>query len=157
MIAMIWAMTEDFLIGNQMKIPWHIKEDLLYFKEKTAGKTVLMGENTYRSLKGYYRSRPLPYGKIYVASFTLESLPDAIVLRDVISFLKDCKEDLWIVGGATIYRLAQAFADRLYIFYILCHYEGDTYLKEIDFSRFRLTWQKQTEQVRYTIYERVVE
>ena len=46
MIAMIWAMTEDFLIGNQMKIPWHIKEDLLYFKEKTAGKTVLMGENT---------------------------------------------------------------------------------------------------------------
>ena len=62
-----------------------------------------------------------------------------------------------IVGGATIYRLAQAFADRLYISYILGHYEGDTYLKEIDFSRFRLTWQKQTEQVRYTIYERVVE
>ena len=65
---MIWAMDEDFLIGKDDQIPWHIKEDLLYYKSKTKGQTVLMGEATYYSLKGYYKTKPLPYGKIYVAS-----------------------------------------------------------------------------------------
>ena len=68
MISLIWAMTEDHLIGIDDKIPWHIKEDLLYYKSKTKGQIVLMGEATYYSLKGYYKTKPLPYGKIYVAS-----------------------------------------------------------------------------------------
>ena len=68
MISLIWAMDKNWLIGKENKIPWHYKKDLMYFKEKTQGKTVLMGDNTYYSLKGYYKDRPLPYGKIYVAS-----------------------------------------------------------------------------------------
>ena len=51
MISLIWAMTKDHLIGKDNKIPWHIKEDLLYYKEKTNNQIVLMGENTYYSLK----------------------------------------------------------------------------------------------------------
>ena len=73
MIHLIWAMTKNHVIGLQNKMPWHIKEDLIYYKEHTAGKTVVMGENTYYSLKGYYKSKPLPYGKIYVASLNAVS------------------------------------------------------------------------------------
>ena len=54
MINMIWAMDEDFLIGKDDQIPWHIKEDLLYYKSKTKGQTVLMGEATYYSLNLYH-------------------------------------------------------------------------------------------------------
>ena len=68
MIKLIWAMDKNWLIGKENKIPWHYKEDLLYYKEKTAGQIVLMGDNTYFSLKGYYKTKPLPYAKIYVAS-----------------------------------------------------------------------------------------
>ena len=156
MISMIWAMDENNLIGNGDKIPWHCKEDLIYYKNKTKGQTVLMGEATYFSLKGYYKTKPLPYGKIYVASLTdgLE-LADAIVIKDIFSFLESLDEDLWVVGGATIYKLCLPFADRLYISYIQGEHEGDKYFPQIDFTNYKLTWEEKTTQVRYTLFERV--
>ena len=156
MIRLIWAMTEDRLIGNKNRMPWHIKEDLLYYKQHTEGQTVLMGEATYASLKGYYKNKPLPYGKIFVASLNPNlSLEDATVIEDVESFLSQVEEDLWVVGGATIYKLSLPYADSLYISWIQGYYTGDTYFPEIDFSSFRLAWQQNTELVHYTIYERV--
>ena len=157
MISLIWAMTEDHLIGIDDKIPWHIKEDLLYYKSKTKGQIVLMGEATYYSLKGYYKTRPLPYGKIYVASLDEKlKLDDAVVINDVVPFLKDNTDDLWVVGGATIYKLALPFADKLYISYVLGKYEGNKYFPQIDFTKYKLTWENLTDQVRYTLYERVI-
>ncbi len=156
MIHLIWAMTKKHVIGLQNKMPWHIKEDLIYYKEHTAGKTVVMGENTYYSLKGYYKSKPLPYGKIYVASLNENLiLEDAIVISDVIQLFKTTREDLWVVGGATIYQLALPYADTLYISWVKKEYEGDTYFPEIDFTKFRNSYKKETDLVLYTIYERV--
>lgn len=156
MINMIWAMDENNLIGNGDKIPWHIKEDLVYYKNKTKGKTVLMGEATYFSLKGYYKTKPLPYGTIYVASLdeTLQ-LDDAIVVSNVVDFVKDFKEELWVVGGATIYRLCMPYADSLYISYIKGEHVGDKYFDKIDFTKFNLVWKEETELVRYTHFERI--
>ncbi len=156
MIHLIWAMTKNHVIGLQNKMPWHIKEDLIYYKEHTAGKTVVMGENTYYSLKGYYKSKPLPYGMIYVASLNENLiLEDAIVISDVIQLFKTTREDLWVVGGATIYQLALPYADALYISWVKKEYEGDTYFPEIDFTKFRNSYKKETDLVLYTIYERV--
>ncbi len=149
-------MTKNHVIGLQNKMPWHIKEDLIYYKEHTAGKTVVMGENTYYSLKGYYKTKPLPYGKIYVASLNENLiLEDAIVISDVIQLFKTTREDLWVVGGATIYQLALPYADTLYISWVKKEYEGDTYFPEIDFTKFRNSYKKETDLVLYTIYERV--
>ena len=89
MISLIWAMDKNWLVGKGDKLPWHFKEDLIYYKSKTAGKTVLMGDKSYFSLKSYYKDKPLPYGKIYVASLDQLELDDAIVVNDVISFLKE--------------------------------------------------------------------
>ena len=153
---MIWAMDEDFLIGKDDRIPWHIKEDLLYYKSKTKGQTVLMGEATYYSLKGYYKTKPLPYGKIYVASINLDlKLDDAVVINDVDSFLKNINEDIWVVGGATIYKLSLPYADRLYISFIKGKHEGNKYFPHIDFSNYKLIWEEESELVRYTLFERV--
>lgn len=155
MVNLIWAMDENHLIGIGDRIPWHIKEDLIYYKNKTKGKTVLMGDVTYFSLKGYYKTKPLPYGKIYVA--TLDSnleLDDAIIVRDLDEFLKNVDEELWVVGGSTIYKFALKYADRLYISFIKGEYKGDRYFPEFDFNDYNLVWEEDTEKVRYTLFER---
>ncbi|MDE6660982.1 MAG: dihydrofolate reductase [Anaeroplasmataceae bacterium] len=156
MIHMIWAMTKKQVIGKDNRIPWHIKEDLLYYKSKTEGQTVLMGEATYHSLKGYYKTKPLPYGKIYVASLDPRFvISDGLVVRDVISFIKEFKEDLWVVGGASIYKLCLPYADRLYISWIKKDYEGDMYFPALDLTKFHLAWENESDLVHYTMYERV--
>lgn len=156
MINMIWAMDENNLIGIGDRIPWHIKEDLLYYKSKTKGQTVLMGDTTYFSLKGYYKTKPLPYGKIYVATLdrTL-ALDDAEMVYDLNEFIKNFKEELWVVGGSTIYKLCLPYADRLYISFVQGKYEGDRYFPKIDYSKYVKTWENKTDKVRYTLFERV--
>ena len=156
MINLIWAMTKDNLIGKGNLMPWHIKEDLVYYKNKTAGKTVVMGEETYYSLKGYYKTRPLPYGTIYVASLNPDlKLDDAIVINDLIGFVTNYKDELWVVGGATIYKLTLPYADRLYISFVKGNYEGDKYFPQIDYSNYKLIWDNETDLVHYTLYDRV--
>ena len=159
MINMIWAMDENNLIGNGDKIPWHIKEDLIYYKSKTKGKTVLMGDATYFSLKGYYKDKPLPYGKVYIATIDhnlkIENpLEDIEIIYDLVSFLKSFKDELWVCGGATIYKLSLPYADRLYISFIKGDHEGDKYFPAIDYSKYNKTWEEETSQVRYTLFER---
>ena len=112
MINMIWAMDKNNLIGDGNRIPWHIKEDLIYYKNKTKGQVVLMGDATYFSLKSYYKTKPLPYGKCYIATIDknlkIENpLEDIEIIYDLDSFLKNFSGDLWVCGGATIYKLAK--------------------------------------------------
>lgn len=156
MINMIWAMDEDNLVGNKNRIPWHIKEDLLYYKSKINGQTVIMGDTTYFSLKGYYKDKPLPYGKIYVA--TMDSslqLEDATIIHDLVDFISNYKDEIWVVGGATIYKICLPYADNLYISYIKGHHEGDRYFPTIDFSKYNLIWENNSDLVRYTIFKRI--
>ena len=156
MINLIWAMTENHLIGKGNLMPWHIKEDLIYFKSRTSGKTVLMGEQTYYSLKGYYKNRPLPYGTIYVASLDNNLvLEDAIVINDVVKFVKEFDGELWVTGGAMIFGLTLPYADNLFISFVKADYEGDKYFPAINYDEFKLVWDNETDLVHYTQYERV--
>ena len=156
MINLIWAMTEDHLIGKGNLMPWHIKEDLIYFKSRTSGQTVLMGEQTYYSLKGYYKNRPLPYGKIYVASLNNDLvLEDAKVINDVIKFVKEYDGELWVTGGAMIFGLTLPYADNLFISFVKGKYEGDKYFPSINYDDYKLVWDNETEVVHYNQYQRV--
>ncbi len=156
MINMIWAMDENNLVGKGDRIPWHIKEDLLYYKSKTKGQTVLMGDTTYYSLKGYYKDKPLPYGKIYVATIDKSLVIDGVIMvYDIISFLENnTEDDLWVVGGATIYKLSLPYANRLYISFIKGTHEGDRYFPQINYDDYNLIWENNSELVRYTLFER---
>jgi dihydrofolate reductase len=159
MINMIWAMDENNLIGKGNLIPWHIKEDLIYYKEKTKGKTVLMGDQTYFSLKGYYKTKPLPYGKCYIATvdknLKIENpLEDIEIIYDLDSFLKKFDGDLWVCGGATIYKLALPYANRLYISFIKGDFKGDKYFPKIDYEKYDKIWENETDSVIYKVFER---
>ena len=98
MIKMIWAMDESCLIGSNNKMPWHVKEDLIYYKNLTKDFPVLMGYNTYKSLLGYYDGKKFPYKKTYVLSNGPIDDDRITVVSDLNDFIKKLDFDLFVVG-----------------------------------------------------------
>lgn len=82
MISLIAALDSNFLIGDGNKLPWHYREDLLFFK-KSINQNVLMGLNTYKSLESYYKGKPFPFAKVYVASHSSISFPNINLVSDL--------------------------------------------------------------------------
>lgn len=104
MIIGIVAVDTNGAIGKGGKLPWHYSADMKFFKETTTGNAVVMGHNTWRSLK-----RPLPNRLNIVLSRKSEIEPQdsVLVLRDVESALstaRDLKTDLFVIGGEQVYR-----------------------------------------------------
>jgi len=111
MIA-VAAMAANRVIGAEGKIPWHLPEDLMWFKELTMGGTLLMGRVTYDSI-----GRPLP-GRNTVVMSRREGLIIAgvEVIRDL-SGLRGTPHpgDVFVVGGAEVYRACLPFCRDLYL------------------------------------------
>jgi dihydrofolate reductase len=154
MISLIWAMDENRLIGKDNRLPWHYKTDLEYFKKITHNQTVLMGDMTYKSLKSYYKNKPLPFKKIYVANHQEYCYRDAICINDLVGFLKTCDEDLFIIGGLMIYLLSLEFATHLYITYVLDRHEGNVFFPIVDMTPFKLKSFQTTDKLIFSVYER---
>ncbi len=155
MINLIWAMDENRLIGARDRLPWSYPTDLKHYHKLTKGKDVLMGHETYLSLKGYYKSRPLPYVKIFVANLNDYHYDDAILVKDVTDFLANYQDELWVIGGKTIYELALDYADNLYITYILNRHQGDIYMKPFSLVNFKLSNKVIEPSLIFTKYERI--
>lgn len=155
MISLIWAMDTYHLIGRDNLLPWKIAHDLKYFRTQTNNKTVLMGDKTYYSLKGYFKNGKLPWPKMYVASLdTTLSLDDAIVINDLKSFLDNNTEQIFVIGGREIYNICIPYANKLYITHILGSYSGNVYFPKFDLTQFKLINKKYDDQVIFTIYQR---
>jgi dihydrofolate reductase len=154
MINLIWAMDESCLIGKDNKMPWHVKEDLLYYKNKTKDSCVIMGYNTYVSLLGYYKDKNFPYKKTYV--LTSKELYDSRVevVHDLNSFINNLKEDIFVVGGMNVYKQFMPIADYLFVSYIKGVHEGDTYMDKVDLNKFELIDENITEKVNFSVYKR---
>ncbi|EIA19843.1 dihydrofolate reductase [Listeria fleischmannii] len=135
MISFIWAQDKEGNIGKNNSMPWHLPEDLKFFKEQTSGHTIVMGRKTYESL-----GKALPNRRNLVLSRdTTLSLPDAEVVHDkdeIIQMAK--KESLFICGGAEIYRLFLDVVDRLIVTKIEATFDADTAFPDVDWSKFEL-------------------
>ncbi|MBU1145421.1 MAG: dihydrofolate reductase [Firmicutes bacterium] len=154
MISLIFAIDPHFLIGKANNLPWNYPEDLSYFKQTTLHKTVLMGLETFQSIVSRI-GKPLPNRKSIVASLEPFSYPNVTVIHDLISFLKQpTSEEIFIIGGKTIYELSFPYADRLYITHISKPYEGDVYLNNIPFSDFSLMKEETKGELTFSVYER---
>jgi len=153
MISMIFAMDPTGLIGKNNDLPWNYPEDLQYFKYITLNKTVLMGVTTFESIVSRL-NKPLPNRKSIVASLTEFSYPGVQVISDLEAFLKEKHdEEIFVIGGKTIYEIALPYADKLYITHIKKVYEGDTYL-DIDLSDFTLVKSDDNQDLIFAVYER---
>ena len=99
-------------IGKDGRLPWHYKADLRFFKEQTTGHACVMGRRTWASF-----SKPLPNRLNIILSrhLTLEPRESVIVMRDAleaISLAPYLSDDLFIIGGASIYRAFLPHIDR---------------------------------------------
>ena len=155
MISIIVAMDDNQLIGKKDSsngMPWNNKEDLKHFKETTINKTILMGYTTYRAI-----GRPLPNRHTIVVSF--DPFEDERVeirhsLEEVIQEYKDKGEDLFISGGASIYKQSLPLADQLLISRIPGEHVGETYFPDFDDYGFTLVDTKSFETFELQIYQR---
>lgn len=138
MISLLVAVDLNRVIGVDNKMPWHIPEELKYFKEVTMGKAIVMGRKTYESI-----GRPLP-GRLNIIITRNEgySVEGAEVLHDLNAAIergKEYSEEVVIIGGAEIFNLSMPMADRLYITVIRNSYEGDTFFPEYNDGSWKLT------------------
>jgi dihydrofolate reductase len=111
LISIIAAVARNRAIGYQNKLIYWLPDDLKRFKQLTTGHTIVMGRNTFLSLpKG-----ALPNRRNIVLSTTQSSFPGCDVYTSLEEALNHCRpdEDIYIIGGASVYAKAMPFADRL--------------------------------------------
>lgn len=140
-LAVIVAAAENGVIGRNNALPWHLSEDLRYFKRVTMGKPIVMGRKTWESI-----GRPLPGRTNIVISrnpqFSAEgarvvpSLDAALALAEDIALIDGARE-LMVIGGAQIYAEALPRAARLYLTEVHAQVEGDAYLPAVDWPQWR--------------------
>jgi dihydrofolate reductase len=131
MISIIVAVSEDLGIGKDNELLWHLPEDLKRFKKLTLGKTVIMGKKTWESLP----KRPLPGRKNIVLTDKPEECFDcAVTAYSIEDALSKCEkgEDVFIMGGGSVYRQFMPVADRLYITHVHRKAPADIFFPEID-------------------------
>jgi dihydrofolate reductase len=138
-IALVAAVAENGVIGNEGEMPWHYPEDLRRFKRTTMGHPVVMGRKTYESIEKRLGG-PLP-GRTNVVLSRQESLdlPDGAVhargieaaLERAEAALDDDRETVYVIGGATVYEAFIDRADELHITEIPEAPEGDACFPEI--------------------------
>ena len=131
MISIIVAVSEDFGIGKNNELLWHISEDLKRFKRLTYGKTVIMGKKTWESLP----KKPLPGRKnIVLTDKPGECFDCSLAAYSIKDALAQCDEDeeIFIIGGGSVYNQFMPLADRLYITHVHKKAPADVYFPAID-------------------------
>ncbi len=124
MINLIAAMSKNYQIGIHNQMPWHIPEDLKYFKEITTGYPVIMGRKTFESI-----GHPLPNRRNIVLTRDTTFAPSHVeVLHSFEEALTLCHTlpNCFIIGGGQIYKAFLPYADHLYLTLVDLIIEGDT-------------------------------
>lgn len=139
-VSLIVAADENNAIGKDGSMPWHLPDELAYFRATTRGKPVVMGRKTWESLPAAYR--PLPGRKnIVVSRQTDLSLEGAQVVQsidDAIRAASIASDEVFIIGGQQLYELALPKADRLYLSRVHAEIDGaDAFFPVVDFQDWR--------------------
>ncbi len=135
-LSIIVAYADQGVIGEGNKLLWHLPDDLKNFKRITMGHYIIMGRKTWDSI-----GKPLP-GRTNVvitrnSELTLENVLIFHSLDEIIGYAKKTKqEEIFIIGGEQIYRLAFPLADKLYITRVYGSFKGDAYFPEINLDQW---------------------
>jgi len=140
-LAVIVAAADNGVIGRDNGLPWHLPEDLRYFKRVTMGKPIVMGRKTFESIGSPLSGRTnivISRNPAYSAAGVtpVASLDEALSLAEQIARIDDVCEAV-VIGGAEIYALALPRADRLYLTRVHTSAEGDANLPPIDWREWR--------------------
>ncbi len=137
MISIIAAIGKNNELGKDNNLIWHIKGDLVHFKELTMYKKIVMGASTYKSLPKKLAGR-----EYIILSKSLKNIDDAEVYQDfdeLLTYLNTLDEEIMVIGGASIYKLFLPYAEVLYLTEIEAEAEADVYFPEFDQSKYTKT------------------
>lgn len=129
MISIISSVGRNRELGKNNDLIWHFKEDMKFFKNMTMNHKVVMGYNTYKSLPGNLPGRHI----IVVSSKTIEGVDTVNGIGPLIKKYQNSEEEIFICGGASIYRQFLPYADKLYLTEIDAEdSNADTFFPEFD-------------------------
>ena len=133
-ISIIVAISNNNVIGNENKLIWHLPTDLINFKKLTMGHHIIMGRKTFESI-----GKPLPgRTSIVISKNTNLKIDGCIVvnsIKDAINISK-ADDEVFIIGGAEIYKQTLEIADKLYITRIYNDFNGDTYFPDLNIENW---------------------
>jgi len=138
-LSHIAAMSNNRIIGSNNQLPWHIPEDLKFFKNKTKGHICIMGRKTYESM-----SAPLPNRlNIIITRQSDYAAPKAMVapnLNEAIELARkkthEYGDEVFICGGGEIYKQSLGLVDKIYLTHIYKDFQGDAFYPELDPEKF---------------------
>ncbi|MGR3764741.1 dihydrofolate reductase [Rossellomorea sp. NS-SX7] len=138
MISFIVAMDSNSAIGKNNELPWHLPADLAFFKRVTMGRPIVMGRKTFDSI-----GKPLPGRENIVVTRDEQYKANECTIIHSVDEISEIdggsEKEMFVIGGAEIFKQAFPFADRLYITLIEEEFEGDTYFPPIDLEEWNLT------------------
>ncbi len=136
MIASVFAMSENRVIGKDNQLPWHLPADLKFFKNLTTGHPIIMGRKTFESI-----GKPLPNRTSIVITRQPGYAPlNCIVMHDVPAAIQEAQKinpDVFIIGGAEILQQALPYIDTMFLTLIHKHFTGDTFYPEINTAQWQ--------------------
>lgn len=142
---MIWAMSENRVIGINNSLPWKLPADMRWFRQHTLGKPILMGRTTYES----FGSKALPQRRNLILSrdpaFKASDAEVVDSLQHAIELCAD-HEELMIIGGASVYEQFLPQATRLYMTLVHTQLQGDAYFPDLDLEQWKLLEQQDHQQ-----------
>ncbi|MDR6936485.1 MULTISPECIES: dihydrofolate reductase [unclassified Luteibacter] len=133
-VHLVAALDENFAIGKQGGLPWHLPDDLRYFKTLTLDRAVLMGRKTAESI-----GRALPGRVNYVLSRKGEApFPGQITVRSIPEAQASCGHTgLMVIGGGEVFREALPYARTLYLTWVYAAVDGaDVFFPGVDFKEW---------------------
>jgi len=133
-VSQIAAMSENHVIGKDNQLLWHMPNDLKHFKNTTSGHTVIMGRKTFDSV-----GKPLPKRRNIIITRQIITIEGCEVVNSIDAALELSKDEdeVFIVGGAEIYKQALPYTDRVYLTVIHHHFDGDSFFPELSSNEWK--------------------
>lgn len=164
MISIIVAVSENNVIGNKGEIPWRLSDDLKRFAALTKNHTVIMGRKTFESIKARL-GKPLPDRLNVVVTRQKDYLAAGCKvfpsLEEALKKFARGKEEVFVIGGAEIYKEALPLTARIYKTIVHAKIQGDAFFPELNGGEWKMVKSefhpkdnKNDHDVTYTIYER---
>jgi dihydrofolate reductase len=128
-VSIVVAISENHVIGKDNKLLWYLPNDLKHFKDITTGHTVIMGRKTYESV-----GKPLPKRRNIIITRQPITIEGCEVVNSIDAALQLCKSEaeVFIVGGAEIYKQSLKLTDRIYLTIVHKDFDGDSSFPELD-------------------------
>lgn len=138
-LSAIVAMAANRCIGKDNALPWRLPADLKRFKQLTMGHALVMGRKTYESI-----GRPLPGRTMIVVTRQPGYAPEGVQVAHSLeeALARAPGDEVFIAGGADLYRQTMDRLQRLYLTQLHAEYPGDTFFPEVDLSGWRLTFEE---------------